>query len=54
MAIQPFMKLLGKGLAIQWRFYAKTSLTTIYGIEVDSQPYTYAAKMDTMNLAESF
>ena len=54
MAIQLFMKPHGKVLATQWRFYAKTSPTTIYGIEVDSQPYTYAAKMDTMNLAESF
>ena len=49
-----FMKPLGKGLAAQWMFYARISPITIYEIEVVSQPYIYAAKMDTMNPVESF
>ena len=49
-----FMKPPGKDLAAQWMFYARISPITIYEIEVVSQPYIYAAKMDTMNPVESF
>ena len=54
MVILLFMKPPGRALAAQWKFYARTSLTTIYEIVVVSLPYICAAKMDTMNLVEFF
>ena len=54
MVILLFMKPHGRALAAQWKFYARTSPTTIYEIVVVSLPYICAAKMDTMNLVEFF